>query len=90
GIFCNGQETCDPENGCRPGVPPFCGDGDICTIDACDEEAAMCTHRILDEDGDGYASRRCGGDDCDDTTADRSPANTELCENGIDDDCDNR
>lgn len=90
GVFCNGAETCDPENGCRPGVPPFCGDGDICTIDACDEGVAMCTHVVLDEDGDGEAARRCGGNDCDDTDSARSPSNAEICDNGIDDDCDNR
>jgi hypothetical protein len=90
GVFCNGAERCDPEFGCRPGTPPFCGDGDICTVDTCDEAASMCTHAILDGDMDGAAARSCGGADCDDSTADRAPGNTEICDNGIDDDCNNR
>ena len=89
GVFCNGAETCDPERGCRPGVPPFCGDGDICTVDFCDEDASMCTHLILDDDMDGEASRRCGGNDCDDSNPNRYPGNTEVCDNGVDDDCNN-
>ena len=90
GVFCNGQETCDPEFGCRPGVPPFCGDGDICTIDFCDEDMTMCVHTVLDEDGDGEPSRSCGGNDCDDSNGGRFPGNTEICDNGIDDDCNAR
>lgn len=37
-----------------------------------------------DADGDGYESP----EDCDDTDADVSPAATEVCGNGVDDDCD--
>ncbi|MDX1776637.1 MAG: hypothetical protein R3297_08640, partial [Desulfobulbales bacterium] len=32
---CNGQETCDPVNGCQSGTPLDCDDGDLCTIDGC-------------------------------------------------------
>lgn len=38
-----------------------------------------------DVDGDGFTPRE---GDCDDADADRSPDATELCNNGIDDDCD--
>jgi hypothetical protein len=40
-----------------------------------------------DADGDGYASASCGGPDCDDSTAAVSPTALEVCDNGVDDDC---
>ena len=41
-----------------------------------------------DEDLDGHDSIGCGGGDCDDTRADVNPSMTEVCNNGVDDDCD--
>jgi hypothetical protein len=42
-----------------------------------------------DNDGDGYADINCGGDDCDDTNASIHPGDDmEVCNNGVDDDCD--
>jgi hypothetical protein len=40
---------------------------------------------VFDDDGDGYSE---ADGDCDDTTLAKSPGNTEICDNGIDDDCD--
>jgi hypothetical protein len=40
---------------------------------------------VFDDDGDGYSE---ADGDCDDTTIAKSPGNTEICDNGIDDDCD--
>jgi len=41
-----------------------------------------------DDDADGYDDEACGGDDCDDTDPDVSPGAMEVCDSGIDDDCD--
>jgi len=41
-----------------------------------------------DEDLDGYSDPACGGYDCDDTDPDVNPGVDEICDNGIDDDCD--
>ena len=43
--FCNGVETCDALNDCRPGTLPDCDDSVACTDDACDETADTCTHK---------------------------------------------
>jgi hypothetical protein len=42
GLFCNGAESCDRDEGCLPGVPPEpVDDGDACTLDGpCDEVTA--------------------------------------------------
>jgi len=42
----------------------------------------------FDDDGDGYTSDTCGGDDCDDGAADVYPGAPEVCADGIDQDCD--
>ena len=40
-----------------------------------------------DLDGDGYTDEACGGDDCDDSAPEVFPGAEEICDNGIDDDC---
>jgi hypothetical protein len=47
-----------------------------------------CIPCTTDEDGDGYIARSCGGPDCDDTRSDVNPAADEVCDDGIDNDCD--
>lgn len=49
GLFCTGQETCDPAgpppSGCKPGVAVVClSDAIPCTVDACDEASKTCAH----------------------------------------------
>lgn len=76
-----------------------CNDFDTCTTDTCDVGAHACSHgtiagcgssSCMDSDRDGHGSRYCfptAGDDCDDMNAAIHPGATELCDNGIDDDC---
>ena len=42
----------------------------------------------VDGDEDGYGDQACGGHDCDDTAPSVNPGAQEVCDNGIDDDCD--
>ncbi len=77
-----------------------CGDYDRCTTDTCDTAAHTCAHEAIagcgtstcmDWDGDGHGSIYCwptAGDDCDDANAAVHGGATELCDNGVDDDCD--
>ena len=41
-----------------------------------------------DADGDGYYSKTCGGNDCNDSNANINPGKPEVCDDGIDNNCD--
>ena len=59
------------------------------TVDATTRDAGRADlGDCVDEDGDGRGAVSCGGDDCDDTDADRFPGNPEICDAaGHDEDC---
>jgi len=94
GVFCNGQEICDPSSaeadaqGC---VPPA---GSACPTDGtrCDERQDMCLTLCdldADADDDGVDAVECGGTDCDDSNADVHPGLEEVCDAAdLDEDCD--
>jgi hypothetical protein len=64
-----------------------CDDGDPCTMnDTC--SGGSCSGLPLDADADTYVDEACGGTDCDDSDPLVNPGATEICDNGIDDDCD--
>jgi len=93
GLFCTGAERCLPSDdgadarGCVLVSAPRCD-----PLGACDEARDAClTSCDLtgDNDGDGHITIACGGDDCDDTDANRYPGNVEVCDPGShDEDCD--
>jgi len=88
GIFCNGAEAC-LFGECVPSMGVLCDDDDACTVDSCDERLRACFYepRPFDADGDGFPNAECGGEDCDDTRPDINPAQPELCDDGVDNDC---
>jgi hypothetical protein len=91
GAYCDGVEQCTPGLGCRPGEPVACSDGTACTIDSCNESTHDCAHVPRDGDGDGDPDGNCpGGHDCNDTDPTISSTATEICGNGVDDNCDGR
>lgn len=70
----------DAEETCDDAVDNDC-DG---LIDDLDPGCQACA----DADSDGYEDQTCGGDDCDDSDAAISPEAAEVCDDGVDNDCD--
>lgn len=62
-LSCDGEELCDANGGCQPGIPPAQDDGDACTIDSCNEMTGV-THTPVNPD-DG---KPCTDDVCDPKT----------------------
>lgn len=48
GLFCDGEEICDYQQGCIAGTPPGCSDEFSCTFDSCDEVNDTCKHLARD------------------------------------------
>jgi len=89
GVFCNGEEICHQVEGCSSGIPINCEDLNVCTVDRCDETTRNCVHEPRDLDQDGEVDWHClGGTDCDDFDPARSSRAPEICDDRIDNDCD--
>lgn len=48
GAFCTDADACDGGGGCAAGPPRDCSDAEACTLDACDDASAACTHEGFD------------------------------------------
>eukprot|EP00899_Mesostigma_viride_P021639 jgi/Mesvir1/29477/Mv25115-RA.1 len=89
GVFCNGQETCDPEAGCLPGATISCDDGVACTFDSCDEPADACVNAPNSKFCDD--GQFCNGPEVCNPFAGCQPGTPPDCSDGIsctDDSCD--
>ena len=84
---CDGDDCDDEDPAVHPGAEEICENtiDDDCDgfADTYDTDCGEC-----DDDSDGYDDEACGGADCDDTDPDIYPGADEICDNGIDDDCD--
>ncbi|MGR3310440.1 MAG: SBBP repeat-containing protein, partial [Candidatus Brocadiales bacterium] len=100
GTFALPSEVCNDgvDNDCDGLVDlddPDCGgprSGEICNDDIDNDGDGLVDCRdpdcqFKDEDGDTFIAAPCG-DDCDDTNPAVNPDATELCDDGVDNDCD--
>jgi Putative metal-binding motif len=87
GVYCDGVETCSATLGCQSGPVITCSTDVACTIDTCVEATQSCEHVPRDADGDGDPPIQCGGTDCNDFDPLVSGNASEICGNGIDDNC---
>jgi len=85
GTVCVGPDCDDGNPDVNPGAVEICGNG---VDDDCTDGDAVCPTDCEDLDGDSYGKGAdCIGADCDDNDADINPGATDLCGNGIDEDC---
>jgi imidazole glycerol phosphate synthase subunit HisF len=84
GTTCAGDDCDDEHEEVHPGAEPGCGTDPTDPLSDLDCDG----HLDGDVDGDGHVSEPCSGDDCDDTRADVHPDASEVCNDGVDQDCD--
>jgi hypothetical protein len=80
---CGGDDCDDGDNSIYPGAEETCGDDIDQNCDGHDEPCSSC----IDGDNDGHHWDVCGGDDCDDSNFNVHPGAIDVCDDGIDQDC---
>lgn len=82
----DGGGDCNDQNAeVNPGVGERCGNGQD---DDCNGGDVPCLQNCTDRDLDGFGEGAgCRGPDCDDTRADVNPWRSEICGDGVDQDC---
>ncbi|MBZ0118905.1 MAG: hypothetical protein K8H88_18040 [Sandaracinaceae bacterium] len=86
---CNGIETCTlATHRCQTGTGMLCRDTSACTTDTCNPITG-CVFTLIDADGDGHAATSLGacGDDCNDANPNVYTGHSEICMDGLDNDC---
>jgi hypothetical protein len=84
---CGGSDCDDGDFSVNPGASEVCDDGVDNNCDGQIDEG--CGYDCVDIDGDGYGDGGdCLGSDCDDTNPDVNPDEAEICDDGIDNNCD--
>ena len=68
--------------------PPVEQGGVTCTTIRTHSKLQHDSNCVCDADGDGYQSTGCGGQDCNDSNPDINPGVEEVCDDGIDNNCD--
>ena len=95
GGTCGPIDCNDGDLAVNPGAVEDCGDGidNNCNglVDSADMNAVGCPLDCTDNDGDGFAVEggTCGPMDCDDNNVAIKPSALEVCDDGIDNNCDN-
>jgi cysteine-rich repeat protein len=88
---CDGVDTCDVDSHLciGGGVAVACADdGEACTLEMCDDLLGCVVDKDTnDQDGDGHYTVDCGGDDCDDTEPEVYTGHSDICGDGLDNDC---
>lgn len=85
GGTCGPVDCNDNDSTINPGTTETCDDFIDNDCDGMVDEG--CATTCADNDGDGYLDAACGGPDCNDYDAAINPSASEVCGNGIDENC---
>jgi hypothetical protein len=93
GGACGAIDCNDNDASINPGAAEICSDSvdNNCNglVDTADTNAVDCPLDCTDSDGDGYSIEggSCGAVDCDDTDPNINPGALEICDDGVDNNC---